>query len=361
MMAESHEAALQRIAPTRPMYWSIRREIWENRSIYAAPVVSASIMLFGFFVSLFTLPHRMSAAMAAGAGKLHDAIEMPYDMTAGLILITAFLVGVFYCLDALYGERRDRSILFWKSLPVSDRTTVLAKAAVPLVVLPLFSYALILITQLIILIVNTIILLGSPAQLAALYLHLKFFQLSAALFYAVIAIALWHAPVYCWLLLVSAWAKRATFLWAVMPFLAIGVFTKIAFGSASFFTFLGNRLAGWFGKAFLVPQKGAPHLEPLASLTPGTFLSTPGLWLGFIFAVLGPLVTTNLLWFTAINRVGPSRASLFANLQPFLAAVIALLLLSERITTVQVAGGLAIGGGIVLASRRGPAPEPPAE
>jgi drug/metabolite transporter (DMT)-like permease len=84
-------------------------------------------------------------------------------------------------------------------------------------------------------------------------------------------------------------------------------------------------------------------------------------WLGFAFAVLGPLVTTNLLWFTAIDRVGPSRASLFANLQPFLAALIALLLLSEKITTVQVVGGVAIGGGIALASRRGPAPEPPAE
>jgi drug/metabolite transporter (DMT)-like permease len=84
-------------------------------------------------------------------------------------------------------------------------------------------------------------------------------------------------------------------------------------------------------------------------------------WLGFAFAVLGPLVTTNLLWFTAIDRVGPSRASLFANLQPFLAAIVALLLLSEKITTLQVVGGLAIGGGIVLASRRGPAPEPPAD
>jgi drug/metabolite transporter (DMT)-like permease len=84
-------------------------------------------------------------------------------------------------------------------------------------------------------------------------------------------------------------------------------------------------------------------------------------WIGFAFAVLGPLVTTNLLWFTAIDRVGPSRASLFANLQPFLAAIVALLLLSEKITVVQVAGGLAIGGGIVLASRRSPAPEPPAE
>jgi drug/metabolite transporter (DMT)-like permease len=77
-------------------------------------------------------------------------------------------------------------------------------------------------------------------------------------------------------------------------------------------------------------------------------------WLGFAFAVVGPLVTTNFLWFTAIDRVGPSRASLFANLQPFLAAIIALVLLSEPITTLEVVGGLAIGGGIVLASRRGP-------
>jgi drug/metabolite transporter (DMT)-like permease len=84
-------------------------------------------------------------------------------------------------------------------------------------------------------------------------------------------------------------------------------------------------------------------------------------WLGFAFAVLGPLVTTNLLWFTAIDRVGPSRASLFANLQPFLAAIVALVLLHERITMVQVAGGLAIAGGIVLASRQGTAPQPLAE
>jgi len=272
-------------SPTRPMYWSIRREIWENRSIYAAPVVTACIMLFGFFISTFTLPRRMRLAMG-DPGKLHGVVAMPYDTTAGLILVTAFLVGFFYCLDALHGERRDRSILFWKSLPVSDRTTVLAKAAIPLVVLPLFCYALILITQLIILIVNTVALLGSPALLAALYQNLKFVQLSIALLYALITIALWHAPVYCWLLLVSGWAKRATFLWAVMPFLAIGIFTKVAFGSQSFFTFLGNRLGGWFNKAFIVPEKGAPHLDPLMALTPGNFFSTPSLWIGFVFAAL---------------------------------------------------------------------------
>ena len=84
-------------------------------------------------------------------------------------------------------------------------------------------------------------------------------------------------------------------------------------------------------------------------------------WLGFAFAVVGPLVTTNFLWFTAIDRVGPSRASLFANLQPFLAAIIALLVLHETITALEVVGGLAIGAGILLAPRRSAAPEPQAE
>jgi drug/metabolite transporter (DMT)-like permease len=83
-------------------------------------------------------------------------------------------------------------------------------------------------------------------------------------------------------------------------------------------------------------------------------------WVGFAFAVLGPLVLTNLLWFTAIDEVGPSRASLFANLQPFLGAIAALLLLGEHLNAVQVAGGLAIAAGIVLSRERQP-PLGPAE
>jgi ABC-2 type transport system permease protein len=283
-----------RIAPTRPMYWSVRREIWENRSIYAAPVVTACIVLFGFLISAFTLPHRMRTALALAPGKQRAVITMPYNAAAGLILMTAFLVGVFYCLDALYGERRDRSILFWKSLPVSDRTTVLAKAGIPLVVLPLFAFMLILVTQLLILILNTIVLLGSPRQLAALYTNGAFVQSSIALLYGVIVIVLWHAPVYCWLLLVSGWAKRATFIWAVMPFLAIGVFEMIAFRSSYFFKFLGYRLVGWFMLAFEHHEKGSLPLEPLASLTPGRVLAAPGLWGGLLFAALFLVLTIRL-------------------------------------------------------------------
>jgi drug/metabolite transporter (DMT)-like permease len=99
----------------------------------------------------------------------------------------------------------------------------------------------------------------------------------------------------------------------------------------------------------------------LPQLADQSFEFSTLVWIGFAFAVLGPLVITNLLWFTAIDSVGPSRASLFANLQPFLAAIVAVILLSEEITAVQVVGGLAIAGGIVLSSRRGAPLGPPGD
>jgi drug/metabolite transporter (DMT)-like permease len=111
---------------------------------------------------------------------------------------------------------------------------------------------------------------------------------------------------------------------------------------------------------FLLAVTGLLALAGSQQLSEQSFDFGALVWIGFAFAVIGPLVITNLLWFTAIARVGPSRASLFANLQPFLAAVIALVLLSEPITTTQVLGGIAIAGGIALAPRH-PVPEPPAE
>jgi ABC-2 type transport system permease protein len=134
------------MSPTRPMYWSVRRELWENRSIYVAPLVVEAVVLFGFLISTITLPHRMRAALALDPAKQHEAVTMPYNVAAGLTILTAFIIGVFYCLDALHGERRDRSFLFWKSLPVSDRTTVLSRS-IPLMVLPLYIFAIIVAAQ----------------------------------------------------------------------------------------------------------------------------------------------------------------------------------------------------------------------
>jgi drug/metabolite transporter (DMT)-like permease len=84
-------------------------------------------------------------------------------------------------------------------------------------------------------------------------------------------------------------------------------------------------------------------------------------WLAFGYAVIGPLFLTNILWFTAISRVGPARASLFVNLQPFFAVVFALLILGEHLNRWEIVGAVAIGTGIVIERRRRIPPQPPGE
>jgi ABC-2 type transport system permease protein len=281
---ESERLAPEVMSPTRPMYWSVRRELWENRSIYLAPLAVAAIFEFGFLISTITLRHRAAAMAALTPAKQRAAILMPYNFIAGLILMTAFLVGVFYCLDALYGERRDRGILFWKSLPVSDRNTVLAKAGIPLAVLPVFVFAVIVSTQLIMLLINTAALVGNGHGLTMLWTHYKFVQTTLALLYTVIVIALWHAPLYAWVLLISAWARRAPFLWAILPLMVVVMFEKIAFGTRLFDLMLRNRMIGWLNLAFVGQSQHYVPTDPLTALTPGRFLAAPGLWLGLIFA-----------------------------------------------------------------------------
>ena len=270
----------------RPMYWSVRRELWENRSIFIAPLAAAGVGMLAFLIGL-GFSHSMS-------GHAHDAADqrvtlaMPYAHVAWLLLATALTVGFFYCLDALHGERRDRSILFWKSLPVSDLTTILAKASIPLLVLPLLVLAIAVTTHLIMLPLNAAALLVSGV--AATLRQLPLLQMELVLLYSLIVLALWHAPLYGWLLLVSAWARRAAFLWAVLPLAAICAFERIAFGTSYFGSLLENRLYGFAEDAFaLHGQTGVPvdpHFIPVAALTPGKFLSTPGLWIGLACAAI---------------------------------------------------------------------------
>src|SRR6266704_3668357 len=267
------------LSPTRPMYWSVRRELWENRSIYIAPLAVAGVFLFGFLISTIHLPARIRALSALDPAQQREAIAMPFAIAAALLMLTQLLVGAFYCLDALHGERRDRSILFWKSLPVSDLTTVLSKVTVPLVVLPLLSFAIIVVTQFIMLLISTAILL--PRGLAATtWANFNLFQQSLIVLYGLVAIALWHAPIYGWALLVSGWVRRATFLWAILPLLAISFFEKITFNTSHFASMLKDRVLGFAPEAFAFQAHAVPQL------TPGSYLSTPGLWLGLIFAAV---------------------------------------------------------------------------
>jgi ABC-2 type transport system permease protein len=269
------------ISATRPMYWSVRRELWESRSIYIAPVAVAAVFLFGFLISMIHLPHRMRAALALDPAKQYELMEQPYNFAALLIMGTTFIVAVFYCLDALHGERRDRSILFWKSLPVSDLTAVLSKASIPLAVLPLLTFAITVFTQWIMLLLSTVVLLGSGLSVATLWHHLL--QMWLMLLYHLLAIhALWYAPIFAWLLLVSSWARRATFLWAALPLVAIGVVEKIAFNTSHFAAMLGNRLSGGGAGAGLAAANMS--MDPLTQITPGQFLISPGLWIGLAVA-----------------------------------------------------------------------------
>jgi ABC-2 type transport system permease protein len=278
------------ISPARRLYWSVRRELWENRSIYLAPLAVAAVFLVGFFIALINLPDRMRATLTLSPTQQHEAIEQPYVIVALMLMSIDLLVAVFYCLDTLYGERRDRSILFWKSLPVSDLTTLLSKASIPILVLPLVTVAVTAVTQLIMLLVSSAVLAGSGMSAATVWTHVPFFRtLLINLGHLVAYHGIWYAPLYAWLLMVSAWARRAPFLWATLPPVALGAVEKIAFNTSYFAAMVQYRLIGG-------PEPDAPAgrmtMDMLALQPMGQFLTSPGLWIGlavtaaFLFAAL---------------------------------------------------------------------------
>ena len=267
------------ISPMRRFYWSVRRELWENRYLYLAPLAVAALIVVGFTLGLVHLPDKLRAASALDAMQQHERIEQPYTFAALLLMFTTFLVGMFYCLDALYGERRDRSVLFWKSLPVSDLTTVLSKATIPFVVIPLLTWAITVATQ-------AIMLLLAEGRLAgtglSVWSHVSFGQMAWILFYhLVIGHGFWYAPFWGWMLLCSAWSRRAPYLWATLPLLAIGLVEKIAFNTSYF--------GGWLAYRFMGSPNGMPPRDgpmTMAALTPTTaqFLTSPGFWFGLALA-----------------------------------------------------------------------------
>ena len=280
---ESHTAAPADISGAQRFYWSVRRELWEYRSIYIAPLAAAGVFLVGFLIGMIHLPGKMRAASALDAMQQHELIQQPYQFAELLLMGTFLIVAGIYCLDALYGERRDRSILFWKSLPVSDLTTVLAKASVPIVILPLITFAITVVTQWIMAVLSTAVLLGSGLNAATLWNHLPLFRMWLMLFDHIVGFhGLWYAPIYCWFLLVSAWARRAPFLWATLPLLAIGIVEKIAFNTSHFGAMLQYRFAGSPEDATFMAS--SMSMEPLPHFNPVQFLSSPGLWIGFALA-----------------------------------------------------------------------------
>jgi ABC-2 type transport system permease protein len=276
------------VAKTRPFYWSVRRELWENRAIFVAPAVTAVIVLVGTVLGAINLPQRVTVmATTLDASDQAMAAQIPFDAAAAIIMVASFVVGFFYCLGALHAERRDRTILFWKSLPVSDLTTIAAKATVPLVVLPLVTYVVIIATHLVLLLASLVLLPAHGLPASMLWQQFPILRTWGGLLVVLACLSLWNAPIWGWLFLVSGWAKRVTFLWAVGPPLALDVFERLALHTHYVGELINYRLTGGLGELFgtKLNGRGHPTLDT-DHLDLAHFFTTPGLWIGLVVAAV---------------------------------------------------------------------------
>ena len=295
MSAESETMTLpQAAAPTRRLPWmrlfgwSLRRELWEHRSVWIAPLaVTGFCVALHLLMALTISDAERIAALAAPAGG--NSFQRLYATLNLVILLGSFLVGLVYSVDALQSERRDRSILFWKSLPVSDRVAVAAKAFVPMVWLPLQALALAVVANLVMVGLQSLVwpLRGfDPGELwARLDLPLLWSLLAAPLPFMM----LWNAPLYAWLLLVSAWSRRAAALMAAAPLVAVLIVEHTALHRTGAHWIVEKRLAG----AILEPYARLPHhgddvtwISSLAEIQLARLYTLPGLWIGVAFAAL---------------------------------------------------------------------------
>ena len=269
----------------RTFLWQVRRELWEHRALWIAPLaVAAFAMLVQLGAALTASDASRAAALANPDGARE--FQILYSAMIGSIVIAGLLVGVLYSLDALQGERRDRSILFWKSLPVSDGMTVLSKAAVPLVVIPLIVFPIVVVSTLAMMGLQSLIwsLDGfDPRQLWA-RVDLPFLWL--ALLYGMPFMALWNAPLYAWILLASAWSRRLAFLWAAAPFAAMLMVEHLALHHTPAHWLLERRIGGGVLQPWSANGEGTVWVERLSDLDPARIWSLPGLWAGVLLAGL---------------------------------------------------------------------------
>jgi ABC-2 type transport system permease protein len=280
--------------------WLVRREIWEHKAIWVAPavVIGCVILLLltgnvhigpynsdGMPLEMLSPDQRVTVLMFAYA-----ALALVVDMVMGVIIF-------FYAIDSLYADRRDRSVLFWKSLPLSDAETVLSKFMVAAVVIPLVALAATMLTQVVMATVESLKLAISGGAAAFPWEPRALLGgMGLAIVWCITAI-LWYAPVVGYLMLASAWAPRAPFLWAVLPPVALWIMEAVVMRSEYVGDFITERL---FVLPFLMKLHGSQpgHVEPpedqeLEHLTNidlfglfGQFYKTPELWLGVVAAAL---------------------------------------------------------------------------
>jgi len=278
----------------------VKREIWEHRSIYVTPAAIATIVTLGvlammMFASGFAAELDVAIFGAQNlAGNLErEAVLTGFFLgTSWVFIIALAILTVFYCLDSLYAERKDKSILFWRSLPVTDAETVVSKLITAIVVIPAVTIVGIIATHLTNLIVASIwvSMKGGDGGML-IWGSVSFLDNWLSAFIVVIALGIWMSPFIGWFLLVSAYTKRSPLLMAFMPLVLIGLLEGIIFRSH---VFAENVLARgddlplfhkmdiekFFDDEGWRVAEGATSL--LAHLDVVQFLTSPAMWAGVL-------------------------------------------------------------------------------
>jgi ABC-2 type transport system permease protein len=269
--------------------WLVKREFWENRAIWIIP---ASI---GALLTLASLFGTVEATFFDSAETTRSMAGIMFLAFGALFFAVMSLYSYWYLLDCLCSDRRDRSILFWKALPISDTATVLSKVFVGLIAIPVVYFAAADAATLLAAFVLSVRAHSLPVN--ALWQPDVWLQLQAAWVYVIVTTAIWYLPVTGWLLVVSAWAKRAVVLWSILPPLAVVLAERLFIGTHACLRMIDNRLLGYPSIAFNDPAHGAhppdgmsgdqPFGTPTAwhILDPWGFLASADTWIGALIGV----------------------------------------------------------------------------
>ena len=290
----------------------IKRELWEHRSIFVTPIVIASVVTLGTLTALVFVGEFQNELNLAifGAQNVAGETERKAVLT-GLFLGSSWLfvlglsvLTVFYALDSLYAERKDKSILFWRSLPVTDAETVVSKLLTALFVIPAIAIIGIMVTHLVNLVVTSLWVTAKGGDAGLLiWGSVSFFDNWFAMIIVLFAIAIWMSPFIGWFLFVSAWTKRSPLLMAFLPLVLIPMIEGIFLRSAHFAEAVWGRsalipiFAGIDMERFFDednPIRGAANMPEemvslLTHLDVGRFVTSVDTWIGII--VCGLLTT----------------------------------------------------------------------
>lgn len=277
--------------------WLVRREFWENKAIWMLPAIVAAFMVIA---ALFGGVHMGSSDISVGSGgpppDTHVFGGRALFAFSVVFLMVMLIYSTWYLLDCLYADRKDRSILFWKSLPLTDAETVLSKLAVGLLIIPLVYFA---IADLTTLALAFIISIRASSWIGtSLWQPDNWLQLQALWLYMIVTLAVWLLPVAGWLILVSAVATRAVMLWSVLPLLGLYLGERWVVGTHWVGTVLSDRLVtGYPLRAFHGDAEGAGLIGAITHevraeagldaarsvwtyLDPVGFFGSPATWIG---------------------------------------------------------------------------------